>query len=412
MSLKLRGILILVVGSVLGITVTFGAAMLADAPGAERERGVRTLAPEDVELLADVIERVRRDYVENVDDRELVESAIRGMIGELDRHSRYLDASEYEDIRISTTGSYSGVGLDVTLADGRVKVVSPLAGAPAERAGILSGDVVVAVDGVEVTKDNAETTVNRMRGQPGTDVSVAVEREGTSDTLTFELTRADIRVQTVRAEYLGDGFAYVRLSTFSEDTAGDLDRAARKLKREAGGSLRGLVLDLRNNPGGVLDAAIDVADLFIEDGLIVRGSGRIRHARFEQAARSGDSLEHVPLAVLVNAGSASASEIVAGAIKDHGRGTLVGERTYGKGSVQTVMPLGHGSAIKLTTSHYITPAGRTINGVGIEPDVVVSNSSARARYRAARDGALEADAQLRNALTTIGYESIELSRAP
>lgn len=412
MSLKLRGILILVVGSVLGITVTFGAAMLADAPDAERERGVRTLAPEDVELLADVIERVRRDYVENVDDRELVESAIRGMIGELDRHSRYLDASEYEDIRISTTGSYSGVGLDVTLADGRVKVVSPLAGAPAERAGILSGDVVVAVDGVEVTKDNAETTVNRMRGQPGTDVSVAVEREGTSDTLTFELTRADIRVQTVRAEYLGDGFAYVRLSTFSEDTAGDLDRAARKLKREAGGSLRGLVLDLRNNPGGVLDAAIDVADLFIEDGLIVRGSGRIRHARFEQAARSGDSLEHVPLAVLVNAGSASASEIVAGAIKDHGRGTLVGERTYGKGSVQTVMPLGHGSAIKLTTSHYITPAGRTINGVGIEPDVVVSNSSPRARYRVARDGALDADAQLRNALTTIGYESIELSRAP
>lgn len=412
MSLKLRGILVLVVGGVLGITVTFGAAMLADAPGAERERAVRTLAPEDLELLADVIERVRRDYVENVDDRELVENAIRGMIGELDSHSRYLDESEYEDIRISTTGSYSGVGLDVTLADGRVKVVSPLAGAPAERAGILPGDIVVAVDGIEVTQENAETTVNRMRGQPGTEVSVAVEREGTPGTLSFDLTRADIRVQTVRAEYLGDGFAYVRLTTFSDDTAGDLDRAARRLKREAGGSLRGLVLDLRNNPGGVLDAAIEVADLFIDDGLIVRGSGRIHQARFEQAARSGDSLEHVPLAVLVNAGSASASEIVAGAVQDHGRGTLVGERTYGKGSVQTVMPLGHGSAIKLTTSHYITPAGRTINGVGIEPDIVVSNSSPQAQYRVARGRSLSADAQLRDALSTIGYDSIALSRAP
>ncbi len=412
-SLKLRSILVLVVGGVLGITVTFGAAMLADRPAAEGRSAEAALSQEDVDLLAEVIKRVRREYVETVDDRTLVESAIRGMVGELDNHSRYLDENEYDDIRISTTGSYSGVGLDVTLENGRVTVVSPLDGAPAARAGILPGDVVVAVDDIEVTEDNAETTVNRMRGQPGTDVRLAVERDGAAGTLEFELTRADIRVQTVRAEYLGDGFAYVRLTTFSNDTARDLDRAARRLQREAGGSLRGLVLDLRNNPGGVLDAAIEVADLFIDDGLIVRGSGRGHQAHFEQTARPGDALENVPLAVLVNAGSASASEIVAGAIKDHGRGKLVGERTYGKGSVQTVMPLGRGSAIKLTTSHYITPSGRSINGLGIKPDVVVYNTNPQARFRAAGGAeSITDDAQLKSALDTIGYDAIALSRAP
>ncbi len=413
MSLKLRSILVLVVGGVLGITVTFGAAMIANGPAAASRSAAATLAEEDVALLAEVIERVRRDYVETVDDRTLVESAIRGVIGELDSHSRYLDENDYEDIRISTTGSYSGVGLDVTLEDGRVTVVSPLPGAPAARAGILPGDVVVAVDDVEVTKENAESTVNRMRGRPGTDVQLAVERDGASTRLEFELTRADIRVRTVRTHYLGDGIAYAQLTTFSEDTAKDLDRAARKLKREAGGRLRGLVLDLRNNPGGVLDGAIEVADLFIDDGLIVRGSGRIRQARFEQRARPGDALEHVPLAVLVNAGSASASEIVAGAIKDHGRGRLVGERTYGKGSVQTVMPLGHGSAIKLTTSHYITPAGHSINGVGIKPDIVVHNSTSLPSFRGAYGpDSLDDDEQLKSALGVIGYEPIALSRAP
>lgn len=411
MSLKLRSILVLVVGGVLGITVTFGAAMIADTAAPERARTAAALAREDVELLTEVIERVRREYVEDVDDRTLVESAIRGMIGELDGHSRYLDRSEYEDIRISTTGNYSGVGLDVSLEDGRVTVVSPLDGAPAARAGIMPGDVVVAVDDVEVTQDNAETTVNRMRGRPGTDVRLAVEREGTPGTLEFELTRADIRVQTVRAEYLGDGYAYVRLTTFSDDTAQDLDRAARRLRREAGGRLRGLVLDLRNNPGGVLDAAIEVADLFIAEGLIVRGSGRIRQARFEQAARPGDALEQVPLAVLVNGGSASASEIVAGAIQDHGRGKLVGEPTYGKGSVQTVMPIGEGSAIKLTTSHYITPSGRSINGVGLEPDRLVRNADSHVRT-ASVSAAAEGDAQLSAALELIGYDPVTLSRAP
>lgn len=413
MSLKIRSILVLVVGGVLGITVTFGAAMLTERPVAESERTAPGLAREEIELLAEVLERVRREYVESVDDRTLVESAIRGVIGELDSHSRYLDETEYEDIRISTTGTYSGVGLDVTLEDGRVTVVTPLDGAPAAQAGILPGDVVVAVDDVPVTEQNVESTVNRMRGRPGTGVRVAVERNGAAEPLEFALKRADIQIQTVRAQYLGDGFAYVRLTTFSEDTAGDLDLAARKLKREAGGRLRGLVLDLRNNPGGVLDAAIEVADLFLDDGVIVRGSGRIRQARFEQAARPGDSLERVPLAVLVNAGSASASEIVAGAIKDHERGKLVGERTYGKGSVQTVMPLGGGNAIKLTTSHYITPSGLSINGVGIEPDVHVSRSDPRAQFRGARDPASIADdEQLQSALNTLGYDTIALSRAP
>lgn len=407
MSWKLRSILVLVVGGVLGITVTFGAGLLAARPGVvHAEVPTAGLAPADVQLLAEVIERVRSEYVETVDERTLVESAIRGIIGDLDSHSRYLDQSEYEDIRISTTGHYSGVGLDVTLEGGRVTVVSPLDGAPAARAGILPGDVVVAVDDIPVTKDNAETTVNRMRGLAGTDVRVAIRRDSEGRTLEFDLTRADIQVQTVRAHYLGDGFAYVRITTFSDDTARDLDRAARHLRRQADGRLRGLVLDLRNNPGGVLDAAVDVADLFIDEGLIVRGSGRIRQAQFEQMAAPGDLLERVPLAVLVNSGSASASEIVAGAIKDHDRGKLVGERTYGKGSVQTVMPLGRGSAIKITTSHYLTPSGASINGVGIDPDIVVRGGSPESMFNGARDmGSLRDDEQLGRALSLVGYDA-------
>jgi carboxyl-terminal processing protease len=217
----------------------------------------------------------------------------------------------------------------------------------------------------------------------------------------------------VRSAYLGDGYGYIRLMSFSDSTAADLDAAASALRNDAQADLRGLVLDLRNNPGGVLDAAVEVADLFLEDGLIVRGTGRIRQARFEQYAHAGGQLERVPLTVLVNNGSASASEIVAGAIKDHDRARLVGERTYGKGSVQTVVPLTEGSAIKLTTSRYLTPSGRSINGTGIEPDVLVRNADPARQYRGANSPvSLDEDRQLQEALRLIGYDPIALSKLP
>jgi carboxyl-terminal processing protease len=371
------------------------------------------VATEYLEQLVEVMERVRREYVDQIDDKRLIESAIRGMVQELDSHSRYLDTQQYEEIRIATTGNYSGVGLDVSLEDGRVTVVSPLDDAPAARAGIQPGDVVVSVDDMPVDDANVEDTVSRMRGEPGTEVTLSVLRDGRGDPVRFALTRAQIQVKTVRSAYLGDGYGYIRLMSFSDSTAADLGAAASALRNDAQADLRGLVLDLRNNPGGVLDAAVEVADLFLEDGLIVRGTGRIRQARFEQYAHAGGKLERVPLTVLVNNGSASASEIVAGAIKDHDRARLVGERTYGKGSVQTVVPLTEGSAIKLTTSRYLTPSGRSINGTGIEPDVLVRNTDPARQYRGANSPvSLDEDRQLQEALRLIGYDPIALSKLP
>jgi carboxyl-terminal processing protease len=413
MSLNIRSILVLVVGTVLGLTVSFGSSVLAERQAMRNARPSTAVATEYLEQLVEVMERVRREYVDQIDDKRLIESAIRGMVQELDSHSRYLDTQQYEEIRIATTGNYSGVGLDVSLEDGRVTVVSPLDDAPAARAGIQPGDVVVSVDDMPVDDANVEDTVSRMRGEPGTEVTLSVLRDGRGDPVRFALTRAQIQVKTVRSAYLGDGYGYIRLMSFSDSTAADLGAAASALRNDAQADLRGLVLDLRNNPGGVLDAAVEVADLFLEDGLIVRGTGRIRQARFEQYAHAGGKLERVPLTVLVNNGSASASEIVAGAIKDHDRARLVGERTYGKGSVQTVVPLTEGSAIKLTTSRYLTPSGRSINGTGIEPDVLVRNADPARQYRGANSPvSLDEDRQLQEALRLIGYDPIALSKLP
>lgn len=412
MSLKVRGVLVLVIGTILGLTVSIGSSMLADRE-AHRAALAATEQPGDyMELLTEVMDRVRREYVDSIDEKTLVEAAIRGIVETLDTHSRFLDSEQYEDIRISTTGNYSGVGLDVSLDDGQVTVVAPLDDAPAARAGILAGDVVVSVDDIPVDDDNVEDTINRMRGQPGTEVRLGVTRAGEDDLLRFSLLRAEIHVDTVRSEYLGNGYGYIRLNGFSDATAAELEAAAESLHHAAADGLRGLVLDLRNNPGGVLGAAIAVADQFLDDGLIVRGNGRVRQARFEQYASPGDPLEDVRLAVLVNAGSASGSEIVAGAIKDHHRGKLVGERTYGKGSVQSVMPLGEGTALKLTTARYLTPSGRSINGTGIEPDVVVRARDPNLQYRGPGSTlGIADDEQLSRALELVGYEPIALSQA-
>lgn len=407
MSLKLRSILVLLVGTVLGLAVSLGGTVLAQREAdrvAVAEVADVGLSPEYINLLARVVERVRKEYVDPIEEQRIIENAIRGILSDLDPHSKYLPPDDYEEVRISTTGNYSGIGLDVSIENGRVMVVSPLPGAPAAEAGIQPGDQLLAVDGVPVDIDDLEKTVSRMRGKAGTTVRLEVSRDGAENPLEFDIVRADIHVQTVRAELVDERIAYVRLTSFSNTTDDDLAAAAIDLQAKAPNGLEGMVLDLRNNPGGVLEAAVDVADLFLSEGLIVRGSGRARQARFERYAGAGDPLEDIPLVVLVNGGSASASEIVAGALKDHGRALLVGSKTYGKGSVQTVMPIGEGSAIKLTTSLYITPSGAQINGIGIEPDVSVKSAGAKRIYAGTggADAMLE-DQQLREALRTVGY---------
>jgi carboxyl-terminal processing protease len=411
MSFKVRCILVVVVGTVLGLTVSLGSNLLIARNATPRHQPQPQAS--DMALLAEVIERVRREYVDVIDEERLIDSAIRGVIAELDRHSRYLAPSEYEEIQISATGNYAGVGLDVTVEEGKLTVIAPLDGTPAQRAGIMPGDVVVSVDDIPVDHENVNDAVTRMRGAPGTPVTVDVFRNGEQGQLRFALTRSAIHLQTVRGEYLGDGFGYLKVTGFSDSTAADLESAAEDIKRARDEELRGLVLDLRNNPGGVLDAAVAVADAFLARGLIVRGSGRARDARFERYAQPGDSLEDIALAVLVNGGSASASEIVAGAFKALDRATVIGERTYGKASVQTVMPLADGRAIKLTTSHYFTASGRSINGHGIEPDVVIRADDPQALYGSpGRTVDVADDSQLQEALRILDRSSLVLSRAP
>jgi carboxyl-terminal processing protease len=391
MSLKARGFLAVTIGIVLGACLTLGSGVLADraaAPEAE------SLPWEEARLLAEVLERVRQDYVEPVDDRRLIEAAIRGMVADLDPHSAFLDPDDYEEIRISTTGIYSGVGLEVGLEGQSVVVVTPTDEGPAARAGILPGDVILSVDGMPVDPADLEDTISRLRGPAGTRVRLAVRRDEPDVPISFELTRARIEVHSVRSSMETPGVGYVRISHFSETTPQDLARAVASLHRQAGGRLDGLVLDLRNNPGGVLEAAIEVSDAFLESGVIVSADGRMPDSHFAAEATPGDLIDGAPLVVLVNGGSASASEIVAGALQDHRRATLVGTVTFGKGSVQTVMPLSHGRAIKLTTSRYFTPSGRSIHDRGIAPDL-------RVEAGAAEEGA-ETDPQLRRAVESLG----------
>ena len=401
MSLKLRGFLAVGIGVVLGISLSLGSAVLADRDSREPT----TLPWEQARMLAEVLERVKRDYVDGVDDEQLIEAAIRGMVADLDPHSAYLDADEYDDIRISTSGRYSGVGIEVSVDDGRVVVVTPVDDSPARLAGILTGDIVISVDGMPVDSGNLNDTVFRLRGAPGTIVTVGILRDSETDPLSFALTRSTIQVSSVRHEMLEPGYGYIRLTHFSETTAQDAKKAVRDLQSSAPNGLNGLVLDLRNNPGGVLEAAVEVADMFLDSGTVVTADGRALDASFRLEATSGDVLDGLPLTILVNGGSASASEIVAGALQDHGRARLVGTRTFGKGSVQTVMPLSYGRAIKLTTSHYYTPSGRSIHQRGIEPDVKSE------LIAGVPDTPIPQDAQLDTALGLLKHQRIKHSRA-
>jgi len=388
MSSRRATVLTLLLGMGLGFALATTSGVMA-----LRKPDAADLPRQDVRLMAEVIERVKQEYVDPVDDHDLMQHAIRGMVANLDPHSAFLEEDELEDLMVASEGNYSGIGIEVSYEDGLIVVVAPFEGSPAERAGLRTGDLIVAIDGQAVRTVGLGASVNRMRGEPGTVVRVTIERGGLAEPLEYAIERARIDVHSVRQAMLEPGFGYLRIGQFSETTAADLEAAYRRLVEASGAPLAGLVLDLRGNPGGVLDAGVDVADAFLDSGLIVSATGRGPDARFSIEAAPGDLLQGSPLAVLVNGGSASASEIVAGALHDHGRATLLGRTTFGKGSVQTILPLSDGRAIKLTTSRYYTPSGVSIHERGIEPDIVLPRADDAATY-----GDLDTDEELRAAL--------------
>ena len=383
-----RGLALTVVMScLLGALAASAAFLLAD-----RRHDSGVLPAADADLLAEVLGRIRADYVEDKGDHELMTGAVRGMVSGLDPHSAFMDQREFEDLRIATEGNYSGIGIEVTLESGSVIVISPIDGSPAARAGIRPGDRILAIDGRVIESGVLADSVARIRGASGTMVRLSIGREAAPAPVEFLIERALVSVHSVRQAMLEPGYGYLRISQFSETTGADLGRALHALQAQAGGKLRGLVLDLRNNPGGVLDAAVEVSDAFLDRGLIVTAEGRSPESRFRMDAATGDLAGGAPIAVLVNEGSASAAEIVAGALRDNGRAALLGRRTFGKGSVQTVLPLTHGQALKLTTSRYFTPSGVSIQGRGIQPDVELPAVETAAN---ADTAGTEADADIR-----------------
>ncbi len=405
MSLKTRAILVVVIGVVMGFSLSLGGELLSQDASPKKEQ----LAWEHARLFAEVLERVKQDYVEPLDDAVLLESAIRGMVSDLDAHSQYLDADEYRDIRISTTGSYTGIGIEVGEVNGEIRVISPIAGSPAARSGIQSGDSIIAVDGLAIEPGRLQLAIKRMRGRPGSKISITVLREG--EAIVHEMRREVVRVASVHHELLSPGYGYARLNQFSDTTARELSRAIDSMQDSSEGMLEGLVLDLRNNPGGVLDSAVDVSDLFLDAGLIVSADGRSNDARFTRSAHRGDVLDGAAMVLLVNRGSASASEIVAGALQDHGRAIVIGTETFGKGLVQTVMPLSRGRAIKLTTSRYYTPSGDSIHETGITPDIHVDDTPGFPNLSLTGFINPEADAQLVAALNRLQQRGVMHSHA-
>jgi len=326
---------------------------------------------DELRTFTEVFSKIKNDYVEPVEDRKLLEDAIRGMLAGLDPHSAYLDKDSYKDLQEGTTGEFGGLGIEVGLEDGFVKVISPIDDTPAQRAGIKAGDLIIRLDETPVKGMSLDDAVKLMRGKPGTDITLTVVRDGENKPLKFTITRDVIKVVSVRSNTLEPGYGYLRISHFQAHTAEDLNKELDKLKQENNNDLKGIILDLRNNPGGVLSAAVDVSDLFLDKGLIVYTEGRVKDSQLKFNAKPTDVFDNGPIVVLVNSGSASASEIVAGALQDHQRAVIMGEKTFGKGSVQTILPMTNEAAVKLTTARYYTPNGRSIQASGITPDIVI-----------------------------------------
>ncbi len=368
MKAMTRNSLILSLGVMVGVSLSIGSGALA-----EKSNNSQMLPLDELRTFTDVFARVKNDYVEPVKDKTLLENAIRGMLAGLDPHSAYLDKDEFKELQVGTTGEFGGLGIEVGMEDGFVKVISPIDDTPAQRAGVQSGDLIIRLDDTPVKGMTLSDAVNLMRGKPGTSIRLTIVREGEQKPLEITVKRDIIRVKSVKSRLLEKGYGYVRISQFQSKTADNLLSAMDDLKKENGGPLKGLVLDLRNNPGGVLDGAVAVSDAFLNDGLIVYTEGRIDDSRMRFTARPGDVLNGAPLVVLVNQGSASASEIVAGALQDDKRALIVGSKTFGKGSVQTILPLSNGGAVKLTTARYYTPSGRSIQAEGITPDIQFDN---------------------------------------
>ena len=353
----------LVTGVILGVFLSVSIGVFAD-----RNDGASAALPvEDLRRFTDVYMRIKRSYVSEVEDRDLLDNAIKGMLSGLDPHSAYLDEREFRDLQVGTSGEFGGLGIEVGMEDGFIKVISPIDDTPASRAGIRAGDLIIRLDDTPVKGMTLSDAVNKMRGKRGTDITLTIMRAGVDTPQRITITRDIIRVQSVRSELLEPGFGYVRITNFQARTARDLVRAVEGLKEQ--GPLQGLVLDLRNNPGGVLNGAVGVSDAFLDGGLIVYTEGRLQESQFRYTASPGDVAGGVPMVVLVNEGSASASEIVAGALQDHRRAVIMGSPTFGKGSVQTILPLAQDTAIKLTTARYFTPEGRSIQAEGIQPDI-------------------------------------------
>jgi carboxyl-terminal processing protease len=361
---KMRNSLILCSGLILGVGLTIGQSVLAD-----RETPNVAIPIEELRTFNEVFAKIKNEYVEPVDDKTLLENAIRGMLQGLDPHSNYLDPDGYKELRVGTTGEFGGLGIEVGMENGFIKVISPIDDTPAKQAGVESGDVIIRLDDTPVKGLTLSESVKIMRGKPGSKITLTIVREGSDAPLKIDIIRDVIRVKSVKTRMLDDDFGYLRISSFQSKTGENMIKGIRELQDEAKNGLHGMVLDLRNNPGGLLSAAVDVSDAFLNEGLIVYTEGRDASSRLKFSANPGDLLSGSPLVVLVNGGSASASEIVAGALQDHNRAIIMGSKTFGKGSVQTVLPLNGNSALKITTARYFTPDGRSIQAEGIAPHI-------------------------------------------
>ncbi|MCP4283352.1 MAG: S41 family peptidase [Gammaproteobacteria bacterium] len=354
----------------LGLAIVLGGALSTGyALAAERA----TLPMQDLRAFAEIFGRIKQDYVESVEDKALLEYAIRGMLSGLDPHSAYLNQEEYKNLQVGTSGEFGGLGIEVGLEDGFIKVISPIDDTPAQRAGVQAGDMIVKLDDRPIKGVSLDEAVKLMRGKRGTPITLTIVREGEKKPLNITIVRAVIKVASIKSRILEEGFGYLRISHFQSRSTEDMLQHLSKLKRQSGGKLHGLVLDLRNNPGGVLNGAVAVSDAFLTEGIIVYTQGRAVDSRLDFTAAPDDVLEGSPIVVLVNGGSASASEIVAGALQDHKRAVIMGAQTFGKGSVQTIVPVNSHSAVKLTTARYFTPSGRSIQAEGITPDIKLSD---------------------------------------
>lgn len=356
-------------GVLICLLFTAGAA-LADEAGRQAQPAEARLPLEELQLFAQIFDQVRSAYVEEIDDRELLEKAITGLLGELDPHSAFLQEDSYAELKEHTTGEFGGLGIEVGLERGYVRVISPIDDTPAARAGLRPGDLILKLDERSTQGMSLDEAVSLMRGPKGSSITLTIGREGVSEPLTLTIVRDIITVQSVRWEDLEPGYGYVRIAQFQEQTGGEFRRALEQLRGGEPG-LKGLILDLRNNPGGLLPASVEVADTLLDGGLIVYTEGRIPSANSKSMATAGELLAGVPVVVLINEGTASAAEIVAGALQDRQRALIIGTRSFGKGSVQNVLPLGDGRAVKLTTARYFTPSGHSIQAQGIRPDIEI-----------------------------------------